>query len=84
MAIILHYAKEFAVIRSSIIMMISVDDKAIVPVGEPHLPVSSGVRGHGRSLVVGTSSTLPAMDHDFHVAGIVPSVAFFPCVPKEA
>ena len=29
----------------------SVDDKAIVPVGEPDCPVSTGVRGHSRSLV---------------------------------
>ena len=26
--------------------MVSVDDKAIIPVGNPGLPVSTGVRGH--------------------------------------
>ena len=36
--------------------MISVDDKAIVPVGDPNRPISTGVRGHNRSLVIGTSS----------------------------
>ena len=83
-AVILRYAKEFAVLHSELMLMISVDDKAIVPVGEPHLPVSTGVRGHHRSLVVSSSSTLRALDHDFHVAGIVPSVAFFPCIPSKA
>jgi hypothetical protein len=60
-------------------LMISVDDKAIVPIGEPHQPVSTGVRGHNRSLVVANLSTLKALDHDFHV-----SVAFSPRIPSEA
>ena len=83
-AVILRYAKEFAILHSDIMLMISVDDKAIVPVGEPQLPVSTGVRGHNRSLVLGTSGTLKALDHNFHVAGIVPSVAFFPRIPSES
>lgn len=83
-AVILRYAKEFAVLHSESVLMISVDDKAIVPVREPQQPVSTGVRGHNRSLVVGSSSTMMALDHDFHVAGIVPSVAFFPHIPSEA
>jgi hypothetical protein len=82
-AVLLRYAKEFAVLLSDSMLMISVDDKAIVPVGEPHLPVSTRVRGHNRSLVVG-ASTPNALDHDFHVAGIVPSVAFFPRIPSNS
>ena len=63
--------------------MISVDDKAIIPVGEPDCPVSTGVRGNNRSLVIGKSlEHLKALDHDFYVAGVVPSVAFFPNIPK--
>lgn len=83
-AVILRYAKEFAVLHSEYMLMISVDDKAIVPIGEPHQPVSTGVRGYNRSLVVASSSTLKALDHDFHVSGIIPSVAFFPHIPSEA
>ena len=65
--------------------MISVDDKAIIPVGEPDCPISSGVRGHNRSLVVGSSfQQLKALDHDFHLSGVVLSVAFFPSIPKES
>ena len=62
----------------------SVDDKAIVPVGEPACPVSTGVRGHNHSLVPESGPTLLALDHDFHVHGIVPFVAFFVEVPENA
>ncbi len=85
-AVIMRYAKEFAVEHSDSVLMISVDDKAIIPVGEPQCPVSTGVRGHNRSFVMSSTSMsqLKALDHDFHVAGIVPSVAFFPTVPSHA
>ncbi len=69
-----QYAKDFAVKYKSIVRMISVDDKAIIPIGEPGLPVSTGVRGHNRS-VVSAGHELAALDHDFHVSGLVPSVA---------
>ena len=64
--------------------MISVDDKAIIPVGEPKYPVSTGVRGHNRSMVISSTpiAQLKALDHDFHIAGIIPSVAFFPNIPS--
>ena len=42
---------------------------------EPDHPVSTNVRAHHDGLVVGDSK-LVALDHDFHVAGIVPSVCF--------
>ena len=48
--------------------MISVDDKAIIPVGELECPVSTGVRGHNRSMVISITpiAQLKAMDHDFY------------------
>ena len=55
-------------------MLVSVDDKAIIPVGEPNCHVSKGVRGHNRSLVPHSGSQLLALDHYFHVHGIVPLV----------
>lgn len=61
----------------------SVDDMAIVPVGEPSTPVSTGVRGHNHSLVSVNGSQLQALDHDFHLHGIVPSVAFFVDIPES-
>ena len=59
-AVILHYAKKFAVLHSDKLLMISVDDKAIVPIGSPNRPVSTGEKVHNRSLVFGTSSNLQA------------------------
>ena len=57
----------------------SVDDKCIVPVGEPGTPISTSVRSHNRSLSL-TTSGLAALDHDFHIQGIVPSVL---CEPSQ-
>ena len=70
-AVILQYAVAF----KQYTLLLSVDDKAIVPVGEPGNPISSGVRGHHRALVSMGGPTFAALDHDFHLHGIVPSVA---------
>ena len=56
--------------------MVSVDDQCIVPLSEPSCPVSTGVHGHNHSLVPVDGPQLQALDHDFHLHGIVPSVAF--------
>ena len=60
----------------------SVDDKAIIPVGESDLPIVATNQRHNRSLVP-NAAQLGALDHDFHIHGIVPSVAFFD-VPESA
>ena len=67
--------KEFATLQC-------LNDKAIVPVGEPGHPVSTGVRAQHGSIVVGAAQSV-AMDHDFHVAGIIPSVCFMVDIPKN-
>ena len=84
MSMILRYLKEFCVQLHSLVnyVYISVDDKAIIPVGEPGLPVSSGVRGHNRSIVLAEGPSPGALDHDFHVSGVVPSVSFVVDIPK--
>ena len=51
--------------------------------GEPSCPVSTGVRGHNRSLVNVDGPQLQALDHDFHLHGIVPSVAFVIDLPDQ-
>ena len=51
-AVILQYMKHFVIRFKDATLLLSVDDKAIVPVGEPGLPISSGVRGHHRALVL--------------------------------
>ena len=55
-----------------------------MPVGEPGCPISTGVRDHNRSLVSSSSDAplLAALDHDFHLFGIVPSVALAIDIPE--
>ena len=60
---------------------VCLDYKAIVPVGEPGCPISTGVRGHNRVLAPASGPQLVATDHDFHLAGIVPSVALVTTIP---
>ncbi|WAR16034.1 hypothetical protein MAR_030628 [Mya arenaria] len=58
------------------------DDKAIVPVGEPGHAVSAGVRIHHGGIVTASGQNI-AMDHDFHIAGIVPLVCFNIDIPSN-
>ena len=83
---LLQYVRKFSVHHREIVSLVSVDDKAIVPVGEPNCFLSTGVHGHNRSLVPHGSGgpMLQALDHDFHMHGIVPSVAFFVDVPDNS
>ena len=60
------------------------DDKAIIPVGEPCMPVSTGVRARHGCLVVGSAPAPVALDHDYHVSGIVPSVCFVVKIPADS
>ena len=71
------------IITLAVVILVSVDNKAIIPVGEPHCPVSTGVCGHNKSLVPLSGCQVQALDHDFHIYGIVPSVAFFIDVPEN-
>ena len=82
-AVILQYVKHFAVSLTEHIIMLSLDDKAIIPVGEPDNPISTGVHGHHRSLVTLGGPTLAALDHDSHLFGIVPSVSLVIEIPDS-
>ena len=81
--VLLKDAKEYAVNFSQHVTLVSVD-KAIIPVGEPGAAVSTGVRGHHRSLIP-SSSFLGALDHDFHIHihGVVPSVSLVISIPES-
>ncbi|CAC5355459.1 unnamed protein product [Mytilus coruscus] len=59
-------------------------DKAIVPVGELGVPISTGVRGHNKVLAPADGPKLVATDHDFHLGGLVPSVTFVSDIPKNS
>ena len=45
--------------------MVCMDDKAVVPVGNPAMPLSTGVRPHNEVLAPTEGPELVAMDHDF-------------------
>ena len=81
-SVILKYARSFACQHADIVTYLSVDDKAIVPVGEPECPIAASSRSHNRSLVL-SSASLKALDHDFHIHGVVPSVAFAVNIPES-
>ncbi|ESP00199.1 hypothetical protein LOTGIDRAFT_173358 [Lottia gigantea] len=61
-------------------ILMSADDKAKIPVGEPGLAISSGVRG--KQSIAPTEVTLAALDHDVLQKGsIVPSVILDISIP---
>ena len=66
-AMLYKYLKHFAVKFRENCLMICLDDKATVPLGEPGKPQATGVRGHNRSLAPLNGPVLSAMDHDFHL-----------------
>ncbi|XP_065929132.1 uncharacterized protein [Magallana gigas] len=78
-----YLLKDFACKWRDHVVLQSLDDKAIVPIGEPGQAVSTGVRAHHGGLVSDPRQNL-ALDHDFHVAGIVPSVCFVVDVPENS
>ena len=57
-------------------LLICLDNKANVPVGEPGKPQATGVWDHNHSLAPFSGPILSALDHDLHLAGIIPSVVF--------
>ena len=76
------YLKQFCVTNKEDVRLFCLDDKAIVPVGEPNHPVSTGVRAHNRVLAP-IDMPIQALDHDFHIAGLVPSVALSCNIPNN-
>lgn len=79
-----QYLKDFAVRYRQRTIMVCLDDKAVVPVGEPGFPVSTGVRPHNRVLAPVDGAELVAGDHDYHISGLVPSVAFILEIPEDS
>ena len=68
-----QYLKQFVVLnQNETIIMVCVNDKAVVPVGDPGMPQSTGVRPHNRALAPTEGPELVAMDHDFCINGLVP------------
>ncbi|CAC5419773.1 unnamed protein product [Mytilus coruscus] len=80
----LKYLKELCVKNRKYSTFVCFDDKAIVPVGEPGVPISTGVPGHNKVLAPADGPKLVATDHNFHLGGLVPSVAFVSDIPKNS
>ena len=53
-----------------------------VLIGEPGQPQSSGVRAQQRSLRLVCVANM-AMDHDFHIAGAMPTVCMIIDIPED-
>ena len=77
------YLKEFCVMKKEEVLFVCMDDKAIVPVGEPHVMISTGVRGHNKVLAPASGASFTCTDHDFHIAGVVPSVSLVTNIPES-
>ncbi|WAR11597.1 hypothetical protein MAR_025777 [Mya arenaria] len=78
------YLKHFCVAFKEHTHFVCLDDKSIVPIGEPGIPISKGVRGHNKVMTPGTGLKLVAADHDFHIAGVIPSVVLVTEIPDCA
>ena len=75
--------KGFAVLHRDNTTMLCVDDKATIPTGEPGRAVSTGVRPHNAVLGLASGPLLQALDHNFHIGGLVPSVALEGIIPES-
>ncbi|XP_055999413.1 uncharacterized protein LOC130048586 [Ostrea edulis] len=79
-----YMLKDMAVQYREFAHMQCLDDKAIVPIGEPYRPVSTGVRAHHQGLTISNSKGLLCLDHDYSIAGMVPSVCFQVSIPENS
>ena len=75
--------KEMAVRFNTETLMLGLDDKCCVPIGEPGQRQSSGVRAQQRSLRLVSVANM-ALDHNFHIAGAVPSVCVIIDIHKDS
>lgn len=75
--------KHFVILNRDNCSLFCLDDKAIVPIGNPGIPISTGVRGHNSSITSTEGHQLLALDHDFHLCGIVPSLALEVEIPDS-
>ena len=67
-----QYLKQFVVLNQHETIMVCMDDKAVVPIGDPGMPLSTGVRPHNRILAQTEGTELVTMGHDFCINGLVP------------
>jgi len=75
------YLRCLAVNLGALCYLYFCDDKAKVPIGEPGVALSTGVRG--KASLAPTSSTLVATDHDLHQKGSLTPSVYFSCEIPE-
>ena len=80
-ACIFRYMREYALLMRDVAMLVCVDDKHRVKIGEPSCPVAAAERG--RQVIVHGRSAFQVADHDFTKFSIIPSVAFEVDIPDS-
>ena len=79
-----QYLKQFVVLNRNETITVCMDDKAVVPVGDPGMPLSTGVIPHNRVLAPTEGHELAAMDHDFCINAALSHILKIPPVPLFA
>ena len=67
-----RYMREMAVEHRDIAVLVSMDDKHKVKVGEPGYPLAAAERG--KQVIVGENQVMAVGDHDFSKSTLTPSV----------
>ena len=67
-----QYMREMSICHRNIIMLVSLDDKHKVKVGEPGYTLAAVERG--KQVLVGLGQVMAVGDHDFSKSTITPSV----------
>lgn len=68
--------KEFCVSNWDDVILVCLDDKVIVFVGELGIFISIGVRGYNKVLIFLDGLKLVCIDYDFYIVGLVLFVVF--------
>ena len=76
-----RYLREFSIERREECVLLCVDDKHKIKVGEPGYPVAAIDRG--KSVLVGAGQVFEVADHDFTKSTLTPSVVFVPDIPDD-
>ena len=82
-AALFQYFKEYAVMYRNVTTLLCVDDKALIPLGEPGVPLSTTPRA--KSAVVVSTVPMMSADHDTDTkVKVTPSTTLVVEIPKEA
>ena len=76
-----HYKWEYAVSVKEHSMLVCLDDKHRIKIGEPGFPVATAERG--RQVLQAARSRFLDGDHDFTKFGVIPSVALIINIPDD-